>query len=154
VFSNRTIDGLEYLKRSNQGEYEAIQWLDDRPGSPIVAEAIGDDYSSGGRVSAATGLPTLLQWPGHELQWRGTSKPQDGRKEDLETLYTSDDPVAVRDVIEKYDISFIFVGGEEREKYPNLAIETMTDLVEPATTSGDTAVLRVRPEVLTGTAQE
>lgn len=156
VYGRRSIDGLEFLKSNNPGEYEAILWLADRDGQPVIAEAVGDDYSpgGGGRVSAATGLPTPLQWPGHELQWRGTSSPQAGRREDVDLLYTSRDPAEVRGVIEKYGIVFIFVGGLERETYPDLALPDMIDIVEPAKTAGDTIVYRVKPQVLSGVAQE
>jgi uncharacterized membrane protein len=141
----RSLDGLDYLKRGNPGEYDAIQWLNDREGQPVIAEALGGDYTEGGRVSAATGLPTLIQWPGHQLQWRGTSAPQAGREQDLEQLYTSTDPEAVRTVIQRYNISYVFVGNIERQTYPNLSVPEMADLFEPAFEGGDTVVYRVRP---------
>ena len=34
-----------------------------------------------GRVAANTGLPTVLGWPGHEWQWRGSDHPEPGRRE-------------------------------------------------------------------------
>jgi len=150
----RSLDGLDYLKRSNPGEYDAIQWLNDLEGQPVIAEALGGDYSEGGRVSAATGLPTLLQWPGHELQWRGTSEPQTGREADLDVLYTSSDVTAVRGVIAKYGIRYVFVGAVERDKYPNMSVPQMTDLFEPADPSVGDIVYRVKPEVLSGIVQE
>ncbi len=151
----RSLNGLEYLKRGSPDEYAAIRWLDGVDGQPVIAEALGDDYTDGGRVSAATGLPTPLQWPGHQLQWRGTSDPQTGRPEDLQTLYTSSDSDQVRSVIEKYGITYVFVGRIELEKYENLKLAQMTDLFEPAFGPvGDVAVYRVRPEVLSGFTQE
>lgn len=150
----RSIDGLDYLKRNNPDEYDAIQWLSDLEGQPVIAEALGGDYSEGGRVSAATGLPTLLQWPGHELQWRGTSKPQEGREAALDVLYTSSDPAAVREVIAEYGIRYVFVGVLEREKYPNLTVPQLTDIFEPADPAVGDIVYRVKPEVLSGIIQE
>jgi len=150
----RTLDGLDYLKRNNPGEYNAIRWLDGLEGQPVIAEALGGDYSDGGRVSAATGLPTLLQWPGHELQWRGTSKQQEGREADLGVLYTSTDADALRAVVQKYNIRYVFVGGLERDKYPNLTVPQMTDIFEPADASVADIVYRVKPEVLSTFVQE
>ena len=144
----RTLDGLAFVRNFAPGEYEAIQWLNDLDGQPVVVEALGGDYTDGGRVSASTGLPTLLQWPGHQLQWRGgSSDAQAGRTEDLELLYTSSDPNAVRGVIQKYAISYILVGDRERQAYSNLQLPEMDGLIEPAFGEGDVIVYRVRPGV-------
>jgi len=138
----RTLDGLSLL---DPAERAAIDWLSDRDGQPVIAEALGDDYTDGGRVSASTGLPTILQWPGHELQWRGDSELQTGRREDLQRLYTSTDPTEVRSIIEKYGISYVFLGRIERDKYPGLTVPQMTDLFAPEFEQGDVVVYRVRP---------
>ena len=50
----------------------AIRWLDETiEGQPVVLEANGDSYSDYERVSAMTGLPTVLGWYVHEWLWRG-----------------------------------------------------------------------------------
>ena len=136
----RTLNGLE---RIEPAELEAINWLNDRDGQPVIAEALGSDYSEGGRISAATGLPTLLQWPGHELQWRGDSAPQTGRTEDLEALYTSSDVNTVRSIIEKYDIRYVVVGRREHSAYEGVILHEMTELFELAF-PGEVAIYRVR----------
>ena len=140
---SRTLNGLD---RIDGAELAAIDWLNDRDGQPVIAEALGGDYSDGGRISAATGLPTILQWPGHELQWRGDSAPQEGREEDLQTLYTSTDVNAVRSIIEKYGISYVVVGRREQAAYVDIALTGMTELVELAL-PGDVAIYRVRSGV-------
>lgn len=67
-----TLDGLAALRRQQPDEYSAAVWLNENlTGRPIVLEGIGGDYSAFGRVSARTGLPTLLGWPFHEAQGRG-----------------------------------------------------------------------------------
>jgi uncharacterized membrane protein len=132
----RSINGIERIQTS---ELAAITWLNERDGQPVIAEALGGDYSEGGRISATTGLPTILQWPGHELQWRGDSAPQEGREADLETLYTSTDVNAVTSIIEKYD-------RREQALYGEIALTSMTELVDLAL-PGDVAIYRVRPGV-------
>lgn len=139
----RTLDGLE---RIDAAELTAIEWLNNRDGQFVIAEALGNDYSEGGRISATTGLPTLLQWPGHELQWRGDSAPQAGRTEDLQTLYTSSDINAVRSIIDKYGISYVVVGSRERSAYVNITLPEMTELFELAL-EGEVAIYRVRVAV-------
>jgi uncharacterized membrane protein len=113
----------------------------------VIAEALGLDYSPGGRISAATGLPTLLQWPGHQRQWRGSDEPAAGRAEDLELLYTASTDEEARSVVEKYGIRYVIVGGLEQEAYPGLTVQDRTGVFEPLTTCGlgGTAVYRVRP---------
>ena len=50
----------------------AIRWLDETiEGQSVVLEANGDSYSDYERVSAMTGLPTVLGWYVHEWLWRG-----------------------------------------------------------------------------------
>ena len=52
-------------------DLEAIQWLQTNIyGSPVILEAHGAQYRWNGRVSAHTGLPTILGWPWHQIQQR------------------------------------------------------------------------------------
>ena len=88
-------------------------------------------------------MPTLLQWPGHELQWRGDSKLQEGRTEDLQTLYTSNDVNTVRSIIEKYNIRYVVVGRREHSTYTGVTLPDMTELFELAF-PGEVAIYRVR----------
>lgn len=155
---NRTEDfnlprGLNGLERIPPAEQAAVEFLQARDGQPVIAEALGDDYTDFGRISASTGLPTLLQWPGHELQWRGDSRPQEGRENDLQTLYTSSDPDAIKSVIGKYGISYVVVGERERSRYQNVTPPNMTDVFEPAL-EGEVAIYRVRPDVLAEVMRE
>ena len=147
----RTLDGLAYLPPD---ERAAIEWLADRPGQPVIAEALGGDYSAGGRVSASTGLPTLLQWPGHELQWRGTSEPQAGRAEDLDRLYTSIDSNEVRSIIRKYGITYVYSGSFERQQYPALSLDRMPDIFEPVFQQGDVTIYRAKVGILSELTRE
>jgi YYY domain-containing protein len=121
--SNPTLDGLAYLKESNPSEYEAISWIDDNiDGAPVILEAVGDVYSTYGRVSVFTGLPTVLGWEQHERHWRGwTESGSDivtqARRDDVNFIYQSDDLDQVKAIISKYNITFVYVGDLERASY-------------------------------------
>ncbi len=65
-----------------------------------------------------TGCPAVLGWPGHELQWRGSSAPLGSREEDIRVLYASKDWLTAQAIIEKYAIEYIFIGELERSTYP------------------------------------
>ena len=113
----RTLDGLAYLRVTDPGEYAAIEWLRDEAIPGRIVEAVGDDYSHHGNISSSTGLPTVLGWVGHELQWRGSAEPLEGRQEDVATIYSGAEPVMVRQLLREYGVRYVYLGDREREKY-------------------------------------
>ena len=114
--TDNTLDGLAFLKGSSPGEYAAIQWLrDDAPWGRMV-EAVGDDYTDFARISSSTGLPTVLGWKGHELQWRSASSFT-GREEDVNSIYSSADFGLVRSLLDTYDVRYVYLGSRERRTY-------------------------------------
>lgn len=86
-----------------------------------MLEADGTSYEGyNNRVSAMTGLPTVMGWYVHEWLWRNDLEDENQRIEDIKTIYTSTDEDEVRSLIKKYDISYIFVGTQEYQKYRSL----------------------------------
>ena len=116
---DNTLDGLAFVKAEDPGEYAAILWLRDEAPWGRIVEAVGDDYSAYGRISSSSGLPTLLGWKGHELQWRGGNKEFAGREEDIVQIYQSSDQDAVRLLLENYGVRYIYLGDRERTVYGN-----------------------------------
>jgi YYY domain-containing protein len=114
-----TLDGSFYLRNTFPADRDAIEWLRaNAQGAPVVLEATGGEYTDFARVSTFTGLPTVLGWAGHELQWRGNYDEPAKRLPDIDTLYSSPDMGRVRDLVEQYKIEYVFVGTLERQKYP------------------------------------
>ena len=65
-------------------DVSAIRWLNENvEGTPVVLEANGDSYSDYERVSAMTGLPTVLGWYVHEWLWRGNTDDLNQRAADI-----------------------------------------------------------------------
>jgi YYY domain-containing protein len=112
-----TLDDFKRIEQGNPDEAAAIQWLRSAPYG-VVAEAVGGSYTTFGRISEYTGLPTVLGWPGHESQWRGTSAPQGSRAEDIATLYATADWRTAQDMLSRYNIRYVYIGGLERSTYP------------------------------------
>ncbi|MBM4424020.1 MAG: hypothetical protein FJ030_11615 [Chloroflexi bacterium] len=113
-----TLDGMAYMAFSRAADYRAIQFLNATvKGRPVIAEAVGGSYTEFARVSAHTGLPTVLGWPFHELQWRGTAESFAGREEDVRILYTARDWEAALPILQKYNIRYVYVGPAERSQY-------------------------------------
>ena len=76
-----------------------------------------------------TGLPTVLGWYVHEWLWRNDTDDLNTKRTEIETIYTSSDKELVKELLDKYDISYIFVGSCEREKYgTNLNEEILAGL--------------------------
>jgi YYY domain-containing protein len=117
-----TLDGLAYLRRDNPADAAAIEWLRTHvPPSAIVLEATGGSYSpeGAGRVSMATGNPTLLGWDFHEMQWRGKAyeKLGAGRPDAITQIYRTAQPEDLPGLLDRWGIDFVYVGALERNKY-------------------------------------
>jgi YYY domain-containing protein len=126
-----TLDGSAYLFDMYPDDFSAIAWLNENvEGAPVILEAPGGSYEYEGRVSAHTGLPTLLGWAAHELQWRGDYDEQARREPDIETLYTSVQPDQVLTLLDKYGISYIYVGPLERSRYPAAGLAKFAGLAD------------------------
>lgn len=112
------LDGIAYTAQYWPGDYAATQWLNAIVNGPaVILEASGGSYTQYGRVSAMTGIPTLLGWGGHELQWRGNYDEPGRREPDIERAYQSMDTDEVKTILEQYDVTYVYVGQLERDKY-------------------------------------
>lgn len=115
--SRKGIYALDYLEKDFQGDQIGLLWLKNKVESGeisgVIAEATGDSYTGYGRVSTVTGLSTVIGWKVHEWLWRDDYDAMIQRVEDIDQLYENGD----RDIIEKYDIDYIFYGEKEKEKY-------------------------------------
>ena len=109
------LDDFDRVQRETPDEAAAMLWLRSAPDG-VVAEAVGGAYSSYARVSIYTGLPTVLGWSNHEGQWRDYTL-QGSRTQDIETLYSTPDWVTAQDIIKRYNIRYVYVGGLERGTY-------------------------------------
>jgi len=97
-------------------DYDAIQWLlENVKGTPVILEASLAYYREGGmRVSSYTGLPTLAG--AHQREQRPMGEVI-SREEDVKRLYETPDQTEALELIEKYDIEYIYLGQLERIAY-------------------------------------
>ena len=113
-------DASVFVDESFHTDFAAITWLNNEvKGRPVCLEAPGDSYSTRERVSVATGLPTVAGWYVHEWLWRGDPDAISERNKDIEAIYTSGDEELVRSLIDKYKITYIYIGTQERQAYYN-----------------------------------
>lgn len=112
------LNGTNYLKTLKPGDHDAIIWINQNiKEQPVILEAQGDSYTDFARISANTGLPTVLGWTVHEWLWRGTYDVPSARFSDIQNLYESPDQKLTKRIINKYDISYVYIGDMEKEKY-------------------------------------
>lgn len=138
-----TLDDFDRVQRENPDEAAAILWLRSAPDG-VVAEATGNPYSSYGRISIYSGLPTLLGWGNHEGQWRGNDFQGilAQRRDDIETLYATPDWQTAQLILEKYDIRYVIVGGLERTSY-RVNEEKFNNFLKPIFRQGNVTVYEV-----------
>lgn len=128
-----TLDGTTYMQTSvyyDEGrpvplnwDLQASEWLKQHvTGIPTILEANTPLYRWGSRVSIYTGLPTVIGWDWHQKQQRSILPGQtiDRRIEDVRTIYNSLDLMQTEDLLERYDVQYIYVGPLEQLYYdPN-----------------------------------
>jgi YYY domain-containing protein len=142
----RSLDGIAYMDNdsptsfadctivgggSNNGDDAAITWLNAHAdGSPVIVEAPGAEYSHCSRISAFTGLPTVIGWSGHEAQWRVNWLAQPGHEATLNEsldavnqIYTNTDQSTVLGLLRRYHVRLLYVGAAERQTYPGVDLD-------------------------------
>jgi uncharacterized membrane protein len=116
-----TLDAVAYLQSENPDELAAIRWIlvQTAPDARVIQAAGTSYHAAEGRVSAATGRPTLLGWVGHELQWRGSgfARQAAGRDAALTEIYAGSDPGSLRHLLERWAVDYVYVGPRERTRY-------------------------------------
>lgn len=140
-----TLDGWAFLDRFSQADAAAIDWLNDEaePGSHIV-EAVGGGYTEHGRISAATGLPAVIGWVGHQRQWRGTDELFAGREQDVRDIYELTGEENTRVLLERYDVKYVVVGPRERATYPGIQVQKFDSLGDRVFEGNGVAIYDVR----------
>jgi YYY domain-containing protein len=113
-----TLDGAAHLDQFYPEVAAAIRWLQNAPDG-ILVEAVGGSYTDAyDRLSAYTGLPTVVGWITHEDQWRGnTFWERDQRFYDVRTLYETGSWEEALAILRKYHIRYVYIGPTERSAY-------------------------------------
>ena len=115
-------------------DVSAIKWLNENvDGQPVVLESFGDSYTDYGRISAFTGMPTIIGWQTHEWLWRTSEENPDAftsvvvpRQQAVRDIYTTDDQQLRLDLIKEYSVEYIVIGQLEREKFSTISEDDRT----------------------------
>lgn len=114
-----------FIKISCPDDYEAIQWIKSNVNSSdVIVEFPGNSYTTSSRISVFTGNPTVLGWYAHEWIWRAENyqppKEQFERYRDVKDLYSCNDSETIKEIIKKYNISYVYIGNIEYSQTSNL----------------------------------
>ncbi len=169
---NVTMDGAAYYERTFSSDFQIATWIKNnlRPiprkdsGSglklPVILESPGLSYHQDtDAVATLTGYPTVLGWDFHEAQWRGSwdqtvirgeEKRDDtiqNRKGDIEAIYTSPDLAKTKDLLNKYNVDYVYVGDAERQMYPAGAavFAKFAQLGTPVYAVGNSVLYKLNP---------
>jgi uncharacterized membrane protein len=144
--ADRTLDGMRHVANSaSSPEMGLILWLqrnadpDDR-----LVEAVGGQYSAAGRLSAATGVPTILGWPGHERQWGRDGAELARRHAAVDRIYSTESLEEALTILQQYDVTYVAVGSLERASYPVEGLAKFESL-QPVAGAGNAMLYRVPP---------
>jgi len=110
----------------------------------VLAEAVGGEYSMGGRMATYSGAATVLGWAGHELQWRGPRPELGSREADMAQLYRDAAVETIRPILDRYAIQFVVVGDLERQIYGDAVETRFTKVLPVAFRSGSITIYRAR----------
>lgn len=141
------LTGLNFLAGTDDFSLQAIRWLQANVGKneqPVILEANGESYTAYGRISMATGLPTILGWEVHERLWRGNSAENDKRAAHIKILYESNKPEKVDNLISHYNIRYIIVGELEKKKFSKIHYRLFDAFYNRVLSDGKNALYEVK----------
>jgi uncharacterized membrane protein/4-amino-4-deoxy-L-arabinose transferase-like glycosyltransferase len=104
----------------------AMHWMQDEvAGTPTIIEAQTDQYQWGGRISAHTGLPTVLGWTWHTRQQRLALPVAlvGQRRRDVRTFYETTTTDEAWRIALRYDVRYAVIGRLERQLYPQAGLD-------------------------------
>jgi len=115
-----TLDGMAYMKVYKPDEYRAMQFIRYAiSGVPVILEAQGYDrqYREFCMFSTNTGCPTVLGWA-HHVGERLHADETMPRKQDVDRIYSTNQPDEFAKLLGKYDVDYIIYGRQELEVSP------------------------------------
>lgn len=142
-----TLSGDAYMQYRLPDEYQAITWLRENvEGTPVIVEAVGGQYTTFARVSAHTGLPTLLGWAGHETQWRGFIPEPGIRDGVVQQIYEDPNWELTALALDEYDVSYIYIGPLETTTFGVEVVDKFQERLEVAYANNSVIIYRWLPE--------
>lgn len=143
-------DGRRHVYRLAE-DAAVIDWLNTNEHAQVtILEAAGPSYTHFARISAYTGLPTVIGWETHEWLWRTSREVPhawqrlvEPRQALVRSIYETADPTEAAIDLARYDIRYIVIGELERIRYPGLNENGLAALGETVLLEGNTRLIRL-----------
>ena len=141
-----SLDATTPTREASADEAAAADWLSrNASAQAVVLEAVGASYRADtSRLSAWTGVPTVVGWDYHEFQWRGTYDDISPRAPDVDQIYQSIDPLVAVNLMKKYGVTYVYVGESETSKYPPQSLAKFGQFMDVVFQQGGSTIYRLR----------
>ncbi len=111
------LDGSNWIKTKNPDRWQMIEFLKKSRDGKNLVEAVGDSYTELNMLSVFSGVPTVVGWRVHEWLWRGGYDEVGKRDMEVKEIYEGTDLSRTETLLAKYNVGWIAVGNEEKDKY-------------------------------------
>ncbi len=138
-----TLDALAFADQRHPHQMDAIEWLDDRSGTPTIMSAPGasiwQEYRWVNAPSSLTGIPTVAGWA-HEAGYRGFDAYWH-RVGDVGRTFNGSRTDRYR-YLRQYEVDYVVYGPPERHRYGPHLFDNET-VVTPAYENPAVTIYRV-----------
>ena len=117
-----------HLKDENPKLYNAIMFARENisPKDGIL-EIVGE-WGNYAQISSSTGIPNIINWPGHQIQWRGQSQEIEQRIEDVRVIYESKDHELTKRLLANYEVKYIYIGSSTNHNYSEVNLGKFNEI--------------------------
>lgn len=142
--SEPTLDGLDFVRNRTPGEYGAIIYMrENAEEGAVVLEFIGE-YDNSGMISRGSGVPNVINWPGHQVQWRGGGDGFGERQGDVAAVYSTEDIEEARNLLAKYNVNYVYISPREAAAHPASGLAKFGEFMDVAFESGGVTIYKLR----------
>ncbi|MCA0453385.1 MAG: DUF2298 domain-containing protein [Chloroflexi bacterium] len=149
-----TLDGMNYMTYSSLydgdplvlqdnpelapfdlgGDYKIVRWLEENvQGTPTIMEGrASGEYHWESRISILTGFPSVNGWNFHQRQQRTIDplpRVVEQRVANVNAFYSTDDISTAWQILRRYNVAYVIVGGLEHAYYPADSFVKFDDMV-------------------------
>ena len=123
------VDATSAIRKEMGREADALDWIEDNlNGREVILTTHANSYSKGALIAAMSGHPTILGWNTHEWLWHNSREFISERQADIAQIYTSPDLALVSELLNKYDVEYIYVGPEEYSDFGQIDVDKLATL--------------------------
>jgi len=138
------LNGLAWLERKDPAALAMINYLKKIESKQAnILEAVGESYTEFARVSAFSGMSTILGWRVHEWLWRAGWDGPAARTLEVEKIYTDPTHPESRYYLHWYNIKYIVISSKEREAYKDIDVEGLLSLGEAVLTINNSYLIKL-----------